>query len=78
MLSRHSDFPSKRAMWWRRLVRRVKVRPPRSEGFFAGNRADDLQVSLALDAPPLIRPGRGLSSLICSSQSSNDSFARRP
>jgi hypothetical protein len=41
-------------------VTRVKVRPAAGVKVASlANRADDLQVSLALDAPPLIRPGRG-------------------
>jgi hypothetical protein len=41
-------------------VRRVKVKPAAGVKVASlVNRADDLQVSLALDAPPLIRPGRG-------------------
>jgi FtsK/SpoIIIE family/FtsK alpha domain/PD-(D/E)XK nuclease superfamily len=41
-------------------VTRVRVRPaPGVKVASLANRADDLQVSLALDAPPLIRPGRG-------------------
>jgi RecB family exonuclease len=41
-------------------VTRVKVRPAAGVKVASlVNRADDLQVSLALDAPPLIRPGRG-------------------
>jgi S-DNA-T family DNA segregation ATPase FtsK/SpoIIIE len=41
-------------------VTRVKVRPAAGVKVASlANRADDLQVSLALDAPPLISPGRG-------------------
>jgi hypothetical protein len=41
-------------------VTRVKVRPAAGVKVASlANRADDLQVSLALDAAPLIRPGRG-------------------
>jgi FtsK/SpoIIIE family/FtsK alpha domain len=41
-------------------VTRVKVRHTAGVKVASlANRADDLQVSLALDAPPLIRPGRG-------------------
>jgi S-DNA-T family DNA segregation ATPase FtsK/SpoIIIE len=41
-------------------VTRVKVRPAAGVKVASlANRAEDLQVSLALDAPPLIRPGRG-------------------
>jgi hypothetical protein len=41
-------------------VTRVKVKPAAGVKVASlANRADDLQVSLALDAPPLIRPGRG-------------------
>lgn len=41
-------------------VTRVRVRPAAGVKVASlVNRADDLQVSLALDAPPLIRPGRG-------------------
>jgi FtsK alpha domain/FtsK/SpoIIIE family/PD-(D/E)XK nuclease superfamily len=41
-------------------VTRVKVRPaPGVKVASLANRAEDLQVSLALDGPPLIRPGRG-------------------
>jgi S-DNA-T family DNA segregation ATPase FtsK/SpoIIIE len=41
-------------------VTRVKVRLAAGVKVASlANRADDLQVSLALDAPPLIRPGRG-------------------
>src|SRR5262249_18021222 len=41
-------------------VTRVKVRPAAGVKVASlVNRADDLQVSLALDAPPLIRSGRG-------------------
>jgi hypothetical protein len=41
-------------------VTRVKVRPSAGVKVASlAHRAEDLQVSLALDAPPLIRPGRG-------------------
>jgi S-DNA-T family DNA segregation ATPase FtsK/SpoIIIE len=41
-------------------VTRVKVKPAAGVKVTSlVNRADDLQVSLALDAPPLIKPGRG-------------------
>ncbi len=41
-------------------VTRVKVRPAAGVKVASlANWADDLQVSMALDAPPLIRPGRG-------------------
>jgi S-DNA-T family DNA segregation ATPase FtsK/SpoIIIE len=41
-------------------VTRVKVRPSAGVKVASlANRAEDLQVSLALEAPPLIRPGRG-------------------
>jgi DNA segregation ATPase FtsK/SpoIIIE-like protein len=41
-------------------VTRVKVRLAAGVKVASlANRADDLQVSLALDAPPLIRPGQG-------------------
>jgi S-DNA-T family DNA segregation ATPase FtsK/SpoIIIE len=41
-------------------VTRVKVKPAAGvKAASLANRADDLQVSMALDAPPLIRPGRG-------------------
>jgi S-DNA-T family DNA segregation ATPase FtsK/SpoIIIE len=41
-------------------VTRVKVRPAAGVKVASlANRAEDLQVSLALDAPPLIKPGRG-------------------
>jgi hypothetical protein len=41
-------------------VTRVKIRPAAGVKVASlANRAEDLQVSLALDAPPLIRPGRG-------------------
>jgi FtsK/SpoIIIE family/FtsK alpha domain/PD-(D/E)XK nuclease superfamily len=41
-------------------VTRVKVKPAAGVKVASlANRADDLQVSMALDAPPLIRPGRG-------------------
>ena len=41
-------------------VTRVKVKPAAGVKVASlANWADDLQVSMALDAPPLIRPGRG-------------------
>jgi S-DNA-T family DNA segregation ATPase FtsK/SpoIIIE len=41
-------------------VTRIKVRPSAGVKVASlANRAEDLQVSLALEAPPLIRPGRG-------------------
>jgi len=41
-------------------VRRIKIKPAAGVKVASlVNRAEDLQVSLALDTPPLIRPGRG-------------------